>query len=278
MFKLIAVLTKTLLLGLLFISQCVAAKTGQDATVAQTHKWNVSIALGAGHIDNPVSTAGDIDVLGLPSFSYYGDKFFIENLTLGYTLFEEKNLAVDLNSRLNLDGIFFYKQRPDIVTSLGINPAFFRIEPEQVERDLSYMGGIAVNHMVDDVELSARFYTDISDVHGGHEFEFTAYYPANLEKWHLAAELIVTAKSQALVDYYYQFKETEGIQIIQEYNAEQGATNYGVKLMARRSLSPKWSFVSQFSRTRLGDAIVASPLIEQRYINFYFIGLEYNWL
>lgn len=51
-------------------------------------KWNFSIALGAGVRTNPLVRGQDLPLLVVPQFSYYGKRFYIDNLDVGFTALE----------------------------------------------------------------------------------------------------------------------------------------------------------------------------------------------
>ena len=52
-------------------------------------RWNFSVALGAGVRTNPLVNGKDIPLIVIPQVSYYGKRFFIDNLDLGFTLIEK---------------------------------------------------------------------------------------------------------------------------------------------------------------------------------------------
>ena len=48
----------------------------------------MSVSLGIGSRSNPVMGESDIPLVVIPQISYYGKRFFLENLDLGVTLYE----------------------------------------------------------------------------------------------------------------------------------------------------------------------------------------------
>ena len=69
--------------------------------------------MGYGLIETHLAEGKDTELYLMPSFSYYGENFFIENLSMGYSLVENDRFIVDLATRFNLDGLYFYQQDPD---------------------------------------------------------------------------------------------------------------------------------------------------------------------
>src|SRR5260370_39879809 len=55
-------------------------------------KWNVSLALGAGVRTNPLVHGQDLPLVVVPQIRYYGKRFYIDNLDVGFTAVDgEKN-------------------------------------------------------------------------------------------------------------------------------------------------------------------------------------------
>src|SRR5882757_7738292 len=50
--------------------------------------WNLSVGLGLGSRTNPVLGASDIPLVVVPKLSYYGKRFFLDNLDIGVALYE----------------------------------------------------------------------------------------------------------------------------------------------------------------------------------------------
>jgi len=71
--------------------------------------WNLSVALGAGIRTNPVVHGSDIPLIVVPQFSYYGKRFFIDNLDPGVTLFESDANTLSLIASPGYDRVFFYR-------------------------------------------------------------------------------------------------------------------------------------------------------------------------
>src|SRR5207237_6354188 len=82
--------------------------TPSDECVA-VGRWNLSVALGAGIRTNPVVHSQDIPLVVVPQFSYYGKRFFIDNLDPGVTLFEGEASTLSLIASPGYDRVFFYR-------------------------------------------------------------------------------------------------------------------------------------------------------------------------
>ena len=72
-------------------------------------RWNFSVALGAGVRTNPLVNGKDIPLVVIPQFSYYGKRFFIDNLDIGFTLAERGAHTFNLIATPGYDRVYFYR-------------------------------------------------------------------------------------------------------------------------------------------------------------------------
>ncbi len=72
-----------LMLGLQ-LPQTAAAEENATETVP-VDEFRLALALGYGRLDNPRVHAKPIETFLLPSWSYYSERFYLENFTLGYS-------------------------------------------------------------------------------------------------------------------------------------------------------------------------------------------------
>src|SRR5258708_16635651 len=109
-----AKLFKCLLLVLAGVAQVQAATSDDDCKdtsddCVAVGKWNFSVALGAGVRSNPLATGKNIPLVVIPQFSYYGKRFFINDLDLGFTLAENTTNTFSLVASPGYDRVFFYR-------------------------------------------------------------------------------------------------------------------------------------------------------------------------
>ena len=102
----IAVVLALLWAGVAFADDDCAASSDECVAVGS---WNLSVALGAGVRTNPVVHAKDIPLIVVPQFSYYGKRFFIDNLDPGVSLFEGDSNTLSLVASPGYDRVFFYR-------------------------------------------------------------------------------------------------------------------------------------------------------------------------
>ncbi len=69
--------------------------------------WEFSLGIGVGGRSNPIVNSDDIPIVLLPSVSYYGERFFWQTDTLGFTLFESRRQMVNIVGTISYDQTFF---------------------------------------------------------------------------------------------------------------------------------------------------------------------------
>ena len=141
---------KLIFLLFLLLTPCLSSLKAEDMASIESGEWHLSFALGAGVFSNPLSQIDDSPIWTIPSVTYYGERFYLNNFNMGYAIFENENFAIDFEGRLNDDGIYFesssFSRSILASTVLGNrNPHsnFYFIPDEQFDRKLSYLAGFS---------------------------------------------------------------------------------------------------------------------------------------
>ncbi|WP_251357968.1 MipA/OmpV family protein [Kangiella sp. TOML190] len=244
-------------------------------------EWNFSLSLGYGQVESLITGVDDFDLYLLPNISYYGEKFYLENTTLGYSLFEQENFYIDLVGRLNEDGVYFKLDDFGVFSALGVpppgrgpNPP----QPEDVDRHLSYLAGLELNYQIAGFDLRTGYYHDISGVHHGYELDLSVarYFTISEHwSWYLAAS--ATHKSKKLLNYYYGLDEDESLTSFFSYSPNSSGTNYYLTLSTEYMINDDWSWHGFVKRNYLADEIQDSLIIERKHIDTYFLGVKYRF-
>src|SRR5690606_12812873 len=71
-------------------------------------EWDISVSLGAGGRTNPIRGNSDIPLVVIPQISYYGERFFLDSLELGFTLHESDGHTFNLIAAPGYDRVFFF--------------------------------------------------------------------------------------------------------------------------------------------------------------------------
>jgi outer membrane protein len=250
-------------------------------------RWNLSVALGAGVRTNPLVHGKDIPLVFVPQFSYYGKRFFIDNLDPGVSLFEGEVNTLSLVASPGYDRVFFYRSdlqnifiggttsatggtqspvgRPPLTEVPGGFPQQAQVFPQRA-RKVTYLAGPEWTFKYAHVSGQLDFLHEITGHNHGDEVRAGLGIP--LGKWGGSwnANVGVTWKSAGIVNYYY---------------GEPGFYKAGwaldpfAKLGYSRPLSEKWKLDAFVHCERLGNAIADSPIVARRYVTTVFVGATY---
>jgi outer membrane protein len=246
-------------------------------------KWNFSVALGAGIRSNPLVTGENIPLVVIPQFSYYGKRFFINDLDLGFTLAENTTNTFSLVASPGYDRVFFYRSDLQNIFIGGLpgnpGPAAFLVRaaagstqtpvrfPPRA-RHFTYLAGPEWTFKLSGVSGQLDVLHDVTDQNNGTEIRAALGIPLVESKGSLTASVGITWKSAAIVNYYY------GAAGIYEAGS---ALNPFIKLGYTLPLAGKWRFSAFAQYERLGNAIANSPIVEERFVATVFVGAIYTF-
>src|SRR3569833_3060925 len=263
-------------------SECIES----TAECVAVGSWSFSVALGAGVRTSPVLHGQDIPLVLVPQFSYYGKRFFIDNLDPGVTLFDGETNTLSLVATPGYDRVFFF--RSDLQNFFVFSPMSFtggsgaatgRPSPSvqqtpatpnelrQPARKVTYLAGPEWTFKHGSVTGQVDILHEITGHTHGDELRAALGMPVG--HWlggDLGARFGVTWKSASTVNYYYGYP---GL-----YEAG-WALNPFIKLGYTRSLSRKWKLDAFVHEERLGNAISDSPIVDRHFVTTAFIGATY---
>jgi outer membrane protein len=263
-----------------FADDCAASS---DDCVA-VGSWSLSLALGAGVRTNPLVHGQDIPLVIVPQFSYYGKRFFIDNLDPGVTVLEGESNTLSLVASPGYDRVFFYRSDLQNIiigtTTAGVGadlsntlpPAqrsaseYSRELPDR-SRKVTYLAGPEWTFKHAGISGQLDILHEITGHNHGDEIRAALGIPLGTAlsgSW--SANVGVTWKSAAVVNYYYGYP---GL-----YSAGP-ALNPFAKIGYSRPLSRKWRFDAFVHEELLGNAIVSSPIVGRRYVTTAFLGATY---
>ncbi len=268
--------------------------------------WDVSLALGIGTRTNPVIGRDDQTLILLPQFSWYGEKFFVENYELGYTLLDTPRQMLNLIGTMDLDAFFFrdslsignftLEGGQDLVNDGSSIPGNgqdggdntdtdaetavstgTQVDPKSLDkRRTAALAGIEYSHYLGNWMLNAQLLSDISGVHNGQELRLGASYDFAIEKNHFSVFGGLEWQSRALLDYYYgtNSNEVNNASLLFEAKADTATV---VKFAWHRQLSKAWSLSASVRYKRFGSSTSDSPLLEDNKVITAFIGGVYHF-
>jgi outer membrane protein len=245
--------------------------------VAEGH-WNFSVALGAGVRTNPLVNGKNIPLVIVPHVSYYGERFFLDDLDLGFTLAEDRHQSLSLIASPGYDRVYFYRSDPQnfFITGYAADgSAFVSNDPNQAiakitprPRHVTYLAGPEWTFKVSALTGQLDVLHDITGQDHGTEIRSALAMPLIESQGTLSASVGLTWKSAGIVDYYY------GEPGLYEGRA---ALDPFAKLGYTVPLSRRWRFNAFAEYERLGGAIADSPIVAEHTVATVFVGAVYTF-
>jgi len=275
---------------LLLLANHVIANDELDIPLGKTSikQWNFSLLSGYAVIENPLKSKKNLDTYFLPTWSYYGEKLYIDNTTLGYSIIEEESFLFDIVGYLNDDGALFNTGSDNwsfldissfIPSKIPIRPGR-TIEYSKIERDFSYMGGLTIQWPNQWLQARLTYGKDISVGHNGEEitlslFNYYRYKPLNINlSWQVGA----TYKNKTLIEYYYQFKPKEvGHSFSNSFYKLDSAINVYAHIALTRPVTDSLDLVFSIKKTWLDSILLNTPMVEDSTYLKGVLGINYKF-
>jgi len=251
-------------------------------------QWDIGMSVGVGARSNPVLGGRTIPLVILPKISYYGKRFFLDNLELGYTLHESQSTTLSAVAAPGYDRAFFSRNDPQnflLAGSIGgaglsgntygaLNhvPPSLPAQPSPAElilrhaRRVTYLAGLEWTFDYQRITGQLTALREITGRHDGAEARMGLATRLIDSKSKLTAAAGATWKSSAIVTYYY------GAQGVYEPGA---AFNPFAKLSFARPLTKHWSITAFAHYEWLDRAIAKSPIVIDDHVATAFIGASY---
>ncbi len=273
------------ILGLIALAPIAAADDdcrGPSDDCVAVGRWNFSIALGAGARTNPLAHSADIPLVVIPQFSYYGKRFFIDDLDLGFTLAESDSNSLNLIATPGFDRVYFYRSdlqnffigfpvdaaghqasTPSIVGA-G-TPGAIKVPPAP---RVTYLAGPEWTFKCGRMSGQLDLLRDATGQNSGDEVRAALAVPLVESKAAVIANVGFTWKSAAMVNYYYG---------VPNFYRAGAALDPFVKLGYTLPLRGKWRFNAFVVYERLADAIADSPMVSEHDVETAFVGAIYTF-
>ena len=251
--------------------------TGQSDDCVAEGRWNFSIALGAGVRTNPLVHSQVIPLIVVPQFSYYGKRFFIDNLDPGFTLFEGDTNTISLVASPGYDRVFFYRSdlqnffvgAPQAPLSTGrafVGAPQVKEQLPPSPRKVTYLAGPEWTFKYGGVTGQLDYLHEITGRNHGDEVRAALGIPLGQLGGSWTTNLGITWKSAGEVNYYYG---------VPDLYRPGSALNPFAKIGYSRPLSKKWKLDAFVHCERMGDSVYDSPIVGHRFVTTAFIGATY---
>lgn len=255
--------------------------TAPSPDCAVVGQFEISAAFGLGQRSNPVEGRSDIPLVVIPHISWYGKRFFLENLELGYTLHDGEANTFNLIASPGYDRVFFYKNDFQNIfiagtgvpgnatfTSTGaLVPAEGREFPVKA-RHTTYLAGPEWSFTYGRVTGQLNALREVTGENDGFEVRGAIAAPLLTSPTQsLVGSAGFTWKSQEIVRYYY------GIDGLYQPGS---AMNPFVKLRYSRPVSERWTINAFAHYEHLAGAIARSPIVTEDHVTTVFAGVVFR--
>jgi outer membrane protein len=276
----------------LTFSQCIAT----NEQCAPVNEWEFSLTIGAGVLTNPLHGGSDLPLILIPNISYYGEKLFLENNALGYTVFENNTFSLSAISLINRENSFFSRWHPTNVFVPSISNGLESSSPnndqsispstpppkidvdEVANRKWALDAGIQGNWFLSEKNhLTVRILHDVNNAYNGFngkiEFShrFSGFAIPNLQ-WKVTTGVNWLSGEQ--VDFYYGVRDIDTNEPSYFYQGKTAFNPY-IKLRSNYKLNDNWRITFTARSEFLSQAITDSPLVKDKIMKTIFLGAVY---
>lgn len=283
-----------LLFSALFLIPVQAQCSADDENCVPVNEWQFSIALGAGVISNPLHEGKNIPLVIIPSVSFYGERWFFDKNTLGYSFYPSANLIVSAISQPNRENAFFSRWHPSNIFVDSFSQGLSDFVPDKAlegehtntkvtvnisdvsKRKWALDGGIQLNWFLNNnTQVEAKLLHDLNNVYQGFNGQLLlSRNYAQHQQWHFNTTIGINWLSAAQVDYYYGIDWQDNLPSTVNHQGKSSFNPY-FKLKARYQLNTQWSLVASVYRELIASNIRHSPLVKDKTIDTVFIGANY---
>jgi MipA family protein len=251
--------------------------------------WQVSIGVGAGVRTNPVMDNSNIPMIVIPQVNYQGERFFLQNLDVGYELWSDDQQKFSLLLTPSYDQIFFHHwQAATFVSTLEANGALTKDDSQPTvellnrtinkrqlhERRMAALGGLEYSFQSEAVDIQLQALHELTDYYQGDELRIALSKTINFDRSEVKLTLGANWQSDRSLDYFYGVRFTEAP--AQEYHPSSGVTAL-MRFDWSYQLDAHWSLRFFTSYRRLGSAIADSPLTTSDNVVTAFAGGVYHF-
>lgn len=272
----------SLVLGNLVWAQNSAGKICQ-APCVQSSNWELSVGIGLGVSTNPLKGGDDIPLLVRPKLSYYGERFFIDNLEAGFTLLESPTQQLNLLVLPSLEQLYFRRWQYSTLRlpqkSEGMSDSRPSIkEPDTFSqlhhRHTNALSGLEYNYTVDGFEFNLQVLDELTGYHSGRELRLALSHDFS-EHWRISVG--ADYQTQAYLNYFYGVYANETNDGIPQYTPDGGGWSELLRLEYIKPLSKHFTFKASSAIKKFSSQISSSPLVEESSVYSVFVGGVYSF-
>lgn len=283
----------TLQLSLLLACSYAPFVLSEPAAI-QPGNTTLSLAVGYGQYGNILHQGNATPLYLLPRVSYYRQRFYLENLDLGFNLWRHQGFSLDLTTKQSFDALLL-RQDPlqdallrGLVKSkkIFVMPTSSRLDqlltPER--RHFSYLSGISLFYNQHNWQLSSALQQDISGVHHGLEWQQKARYLWQQGPLSLAITAEYRYLSSDYSNYYFGVTDKDTVAIstrqpqLRLYQYLPGAQWLpAMRLETSYQLKDDTRLLLNWRREWLPTAYQHSLYFAKRQHDIWFAGVLWSW-
>jgi MipA family protein len=251
-------------------------------------QWQISLGLGAGIRTNPVMDNKDIPLVIIPQVSYQGERFFIQNLDFGYTLFQNEIQQFNVLVTPSYDQVFFNKwdinnfiERSGLAMSSSKDNPTVELTNRVIDKRLLHkrrmagLAGVEYSHSLYGLDVQAQLLTEATGYYNGAEARIAVSKSINLGKHDVKLTIGTNWQDAKTLNYYYGLPLQEALSHA-PYYAEAGFTSL-LRFDWSYQLDEHWSLRFFTSYRHLSPAISGSPLVTTNKVTTAFAGGVYHF-
>jgi len=264
-----------------FTASFATAQSEQDS------RWQLSLGVGLGVRTNPVMDNADIPLVLVPQISYQGDHFFIQNLDVGYALYQDQHQQFSVLLTPSYDQVFFnnwdannfivQNETTAITKELpGAEPTNHQINKQLLHnRRMAALAGLEYNVNWNDVDLQVQALREVTGYYAGHELRMALSKSISVGKHDVKLTLGANWQSAETLSYFYGLEEEETVDSM-PYKANPGVTTL-LRFDWNYQLNERWGLRFFTSYRHLSDPIINSPLLTNDNVITAFAGGVYHF-
>ncbi len=270
-------------------------------------EWDISIGVGVGLRSNPLIDGSDLPLFILPEIRYYGERFFFDTYTGGFTFFDSEYHQLNLVGTIGFDQIYFSSRNiGNFVIESGpisgsssnaLEDLDYRLDTDDVnnpenltaseieaaididdlhKRSTAGLVGFEYGYFKNSWDASIQLLQDVSSVHDGQEIRAAVSRNFIVVNEALEFSAGFSWQSDQLLQYYYGVEEHEVDSPELAYHMDAGYSPF-VKVDWRRRLWGNWSWQATIHHRWLSSEITRSPLLDESTVLTAYIGGVYHF-
>lgn len=268
----------------------------------ESPQWDVRIGIGAGLRTNPVLQNDDIPLVIVPQISYQNNRFFVQNLDMGYTLVTTDTQQLNLVVMPTDEQFFFYPHSSfnvfsvdsfanklnggeEVLTSDGgstntltgpTNKRMLTIDSASLhKRRMGALAGIEYDYTWQDYDVLVQALQETTHYYDGSELRLALSKTFSRNHYNVKVTLGAHWQSKETNTYFYGLSAQESDDVL-TYTATSGTSGL-LRGEWNYQLDAHWTLRFLASYRVLSRAITDSPLITSDHVVTAFAGGVYHF-